>query len=95
MGVPVSSSLDVLALMREKLEPVAAEFLRLFDEAVLAPWDARGRPADEWPTIREAVDRIRPLAGEAVLATFSQVMAQVVADRLAEQTVPPDPTPDA
>lgn len=95
MGVPVSSSLDVLALMREKLEPVAAEFLRLFDEAVLAPWDARGRPADEWPAIREAVDRIRPLAGEAVLATFSQVMAQVVADRLEEQTVPVAPSPDA
>lgn len=92
MGVSVNDSLEVLGTMREKLEPVAKEFVRLFDEAVLAGWDARGRPADEWPTIRAAVDRIRPLAGEAVLAVFNQVMAKVVADRLEEQAVPPDDT---
>ncbi len=86
MGLDPDRSLDVLDLMKTNLGPVAAAFVRLFDEAVLAPWDARGRPADEWPAIRESVDRIRPLAGEAVLAVFHQMMASVISERL-EQAV--------
>ncbi|HEX9889171.1 MAG TPA: MerR family transcriptional regulator [Nitriliruptorales bacterium] len=93
MGVAASRSLDALERMREHLVPIAQEFVKLFDEAVLAPWDARGRPADEWPAIREAVDRIRPLAGEAVLAVFNQMMADAVAQRL-EESVVPEQTPD-
>jgi DNA-binding transcriptional MerR regulator len=89
MGVPVSRQLDVLALMREHAAAIAAAYLQLFDEAVLAPWDARGRPAEEWPEIRAAVDRIRPLAGEALLAVFRQTMSAAVASRLAE-TADPD-----
>lgn len=90
MGVPAGRSLDALERMREHLEPIAHEFVRLFDEAVLAPWDARGRPAEEWAAIRESVDRIRPLAGEAVLSVFSAVMADAVAERLEEALVPED-----
>ena len=60
----------------------------MFDEATLAPWDARGRPADEWPAIRESVERIRPLANEAVLGVFQQMMADVVSARLAEAVDP-------
>lgn len=93
MGLDPNRSLDVLEQMRRHLEPIAAEFVKLFDEAVLAPWDARGRPADEWPAIRESVDRIRPLAGEAVIAVFHQMMAEVITDRLAEEV--DEPTPDA
>ncbi len=87
MGVPADRSLDALAVMKEHLAPIATEFVKLFDEAMLAPWDARGRPSDEWPDIREAVDRIRPLAGEAVLSVFSQVMAEIVADMLEQSAL--------
>lgn len=88
MGVPTRRSFEVLELMREHLAPIAEEFLRVFDEATLAPWDARGRPADEWPAIRESVERIRPLANEAVLGVFQQMMADVVSARLAEAVDP-------
>ncbi len=84
MGVGTHRALDVLALMRDRVEPIARAYVDLFDEAVLAPWDARGRPADEWPEIREAVERIRPLAGQALLAVFHQVMADAVEERLGE-----------
>jgi len=84
MGVPTERMLDVLATMREHAQAVARTYVRLFDEAVLAPWDARGRPAEEWPAIREAVERIRPLAGQALLAVFNQVMSQAVAGSVEE-----------
>lgn len=87
MGLPVERMLDVLELMREHAEAVAESYVQIFDEAVLAPWDARGRPDAEWAQITAAVDRIRPLAGEALLATFRQVMADVIAEHL-QRTLP-------
>lgn len=84
MGVPAARTLDVLETMRDCARQVAAAYLEIFDEAVLAPWDARGRPAGEWADIRAAVDRIRPLAGEALLAVFQQAMVEAVEELLAE-----------
>jgi hypothetical protein len=60
LGVTVERQLDVLETMRAHARAVADEYVDLFDEAVLADWDARGRPAEEWPEVREAVDRIPP-----------------------------------
>ncbi len=86
-GIDIDRALDVLDTMREHAAAVADAYVAVFDEAVLAPWDARGRPEDEWPAIREAVERIRPLAGEALLGVFNQVMAQTIARRV-EEAVP-------
>jgi DNA-binding transcriptional MerR regulator len=83
LGVSVERQLDVLATMRDHARAVADAYVELFDEAVLADWDARGRPAEEWPAVREAVDRIRPLASQALLAVFHQTMVQAIADKVA------------
>jgi DNA-binding transcriptional MerR regulator len=86
MGLAPDRMLDVLEQMRLHARAVAEEYVKVFDEAVLAPWDARGRPEDEWASIREAVDRIRPLAGEALLAVFRQVMADIITEQMAAST---------
>ncbi len=83
MGLPPDRMLDVLELMRVHAKAVGEAYVQIFDEAVLAPWDARGRPDDEWSGIAEAVDRIRPLAGEALLSVFRQVMADLIAEQIA------------
>ncbi len=93
MGVPADRALDVLEVLREHVVPIAQAYVEVFDEAVLTPWEARGRPADEWPDVREAVDRIRPLAGEALLAVFRQAMTEAVAHRLSD-TRAADEAPD-
>jgi DNA-binding transcriptional MerR regulator len=87
LGAGLARLLDVLEVMRTSATRVAEEFVALFDEAVLEPWDTRGRPDDEWPDIREAVERMRPLAGEAVVAVFGQVMAEAVANKV-QDSVP-------
>ncbi|MFT6804367.1 MAG: hypothetical protein ACJA2H_001382, partial [Nitriliruptoraceae bacterium] len=71
------------AVMRENVVGIARSYVELFDEMVLGPWDARGRPSDEWKNIREAVEEIRPVAGEALLAVFQQVISQAIADSIA------------
>lgn len=90
MGTPVSRQLDVLERMRAHALAVAELYVELFDDVVLADWDARGRPPDEWQRVREALERIRPLAGDALLAVFHQVMAQAVADRVEAAASPDD-----
>ena len=82
LGAGADGALDVLAQMREHASAIADAYVTLFDEAVLAPWDARGRPDDEWPAIRGAVERMRPLAGQALMSVFSAAMAQAVARRV-------------
>ncbi|MDX1658086.1 MAG: MerR family transcriptional regulator [Nitriliruptorales bacterium] len=84
MEMSPDRALDVLAEMRAHTRAIADAFVELFDETVLAPWDARGRPDDEWPAVRAAIDRMRPLASEAVLSVFQQAMAEAVADQLGD-----------
>jgi DNA-binding transcriptional MerR regulator len=91
MGAEVPRALDVLETMRTHAQAIADAYVELFDEAVLAPWDARGRPADEWAAVRTAVERVRPIAGEALLAVFNQVMSQAVAERVAAAGAAPHP----
>jgi DNA-binding transcriptional MerR regulator len=91
LGVTITRQLDVLEQMRTHATAVASAYVAMFDEAILADWDARGRPAEEWQRVREALERVRPLAGDALLAVFQQVMAQTVAD-LVESAARPDET---
>lgn len=95
MAIGYDRLLDLLALIREHASVVADAYVDVFDEAVLAPWDARGRPAGEWPDVRERVDRMRPLAGEALLAVFGQVMTQAIADRLGGEDQPDAPSDES
>lgn len=90
MGVGIARALDVLELLRASAETVAHAFVELFDEAVVAPFDARGRPSDDWAEVRASVERLRPLAGEALLAVFHRVMREVVAEQLANAGMPDD-----
>lgn len=82
MGVGFDRALDVLATIREHAGAVAEAYVEMFDEAVLAPWDARGRPDDEWREIRESVERLRPIAGDALLAVFNQLIERAITESL-------------
>lgn len=82
MGVGFDRALDVLATIREHAGAVAEAYVEMFDEAVLAPWDARGRPDDEWRDVRESVERLRPIAGDALLAVFNQLIEQAITESL-------------
>lgn len=80
LGVPAA---DVLTLQREMnrhVGAVAKAFVRLYLEHVWHPFVTKGQPEEMWPGVRDALDRLQPLAGEALLATFRLVMEKAVAD---------------
>src|SRR5947208_2625646 len=47
-------------------------------EQVWKPFDAEGRPEERWPEVREALERLRPLASEALVAVFQIAMGDAV-----------------
>ena len=48
------------------------------------PFDRAGRPAEEWPRVQEALQRMRPLAADALLASFQLAMDEATEQALGE-----------
>jgi DNA-binding transcriptional MerR regulator len=78
LGVPPATALEVAAQVRTHARRVARVFIELFMESVWKPFNQAGRPEEEWPKVRDALERLRPLASEALLAIFQQVMSEAV-----------------
>jgi DNA-binding transcriptional MerR regulator len=79
LGVPLE---DVLRLQKEinrHVAAVAKAFVRLYVEHVWHPFVTKGQPEEMWPAVKEALDRLQPLAGEALLATFRLAMDDATA----------------
>ena len=80
LGVPLSHALAVATTIQRHSRQIAAAFVRLFVDDVL---DA---DPDDFARHGEALERLRPLAAEAVLAGFTQTMSReierAVEDRL-------------
>ena len=80
LGLPAELALDVVEKVRRHAEGVAKVFVRLFLEQVWKPFDDAGQPEDRWPEVREALERLRPLASESLLAVFQLTMTEAVDD---------------
>ena len=65
-----------LAYLYEAEDPDGA--YKLFVDELWKPFDQDDRPDERWPDITESIERLRPLASEAVLALFKQTMAEEV-----------------
>ncbi len=75
LGVPPRAALDVLSKIRKQADASARTFIDLFLEQVWKPFDEAGRPPERWPEVREALERVRPLANDAVLSVFGLAMS--------------------
>jgi len=69
-GIPLSAALAVIEKLVRNSQSSARAFVKLFVEELWKPFDAAGRPAERWPEMTEAVEQLRPLASEALNATF-------------------------
>ena len=76
LGIPPQTALDVAAKLRRQSREIARVFIELVLENVWKPFERAGRPDEEWPRVREALERLRPLASESLLAIFQLVMTE-------------------
>lgn len=78
LGVPPEATIEVVSKLRRHADGVARTFVDLFIDQVWKPFDAAGRPPERWPEIVDAIERLRPLAGEALIAVFKLAMTEAV-----------------
>ncbi len=78
LGIPGEEALDVVAKLRRLTDSAAKTFVALYLEAVWKPFDRDGRPEERWTEVHESMERLRPLAADAVLAVFTIAMGDAV-----------------
>jgi len=84
LGIPLSHALAVAERIQRNSRPIADAFIRLFVEDVIGPGDPSQRTPEEWERLRDALERLRPLATEAVRAGFQQTMSAAVDEQVAK-----------
>jgi DNA-binding transcriptional MerR regulator len=75
LGIGPADALELVARIRRHADAVAQAFARTFIERVWKPFDEAGRPEERWPEVREALERVRPLAADAMLSVFQLAMS--------------------
>lgn len=75
LGVEPEEALALVKAIRRHADAIARRFAETFVEHVWKPFDEAGRPEERWPEVREALERVRPLAADAVLSVFGLAMS--------------------
>jgi DNA-binding transcriptional MerR regulator len=70
MGIELPDALAVIEKLDRNAQSSARTFVELFVEKVWKPFDDAGRPEEGWEEIIAAIGRLRPLAFDALTATF-------------------------
>jgi DNA-binding transcriptional MerR regulator len=74
LGISLHAALAVVARVRRDCESISRTFTKLFLEGVWEPFERAGQPPERWDELIHAVNSLRPLASEALLALFKQEM---------------------
>ena len=77
-GVPLHAALSVIEKVKRNAESTSRAFVKLFLDELWKPFEEDGQPDERWPEITESIERLRPIASEALLAMFKQTLAAEV-----------------
>jgi DNA-binding transcriptional MerR regulator len=78
LGMSVNEVLDVAEKVRRHADGIADVFVKLYLREVWKPFKDQEVPTERWPEVRDALERLRPLAVEAVMAIFPMAMSDAV-----------------
>jgi DNA-binding transcriptional MerR regulator len=78
MGIALPAALAAIEKLNRNSHSAARTFVKLFLEELWKPFDEAGRPDEGWPEIIESIERLRPLAVEALVATFRLILTEEV-----------------
>jgi DNA-binding transcriptional MerR regulator len=85
-GISLDGALAILEKLERYCDAIAREFMSLFLGQVWQPFERAGMPAGQWPEIEQAIERLRPLASEALMSVFQQRMSAQVEAAFGEIT---------
>jgi DNA-binding transcriptional MerR regulator len=70
LGISLRTTLELIERVSRDCDSVARSFTKLFLKELWEPFEREGQPEERWDELIAAVDSLRPLASEALLATF-------------------------
>ncbi len=85
-GVALDSALSVLEDIARHSDSVSRSFLEVFLREVWKPFAQADMPAEQWPEIEAAVQRLRPIASEALMAIFQRQLSGQIEGAFSEIT---------
>jgi DNA-binding transcriptional MerR regulator len=86
LGVSPEAGLALADKLHKHAEGAARAYVDLFVKEIWEPFDRAGRPEEDWSKVREALDRMRPLASDALLAMFQITMGEAT-EKAGERTL--------
>ncbi|MDT7538513.1 MAG: hypothetical protein QOI82_2098 [Actinomycetota bacterium] len=88
LGIPPEKAVAAQLEVGRHAAEVARIYVELFKDTVWRDFDEAGQPDGEWPRVQRAVERVQPVASQALLASFRIVMAEAVDAALGELLSP-------
>jgi DNA-binding transcriptional MerR regulator len=76
VGMSSDAVLATAEKLRRRADDIAQLFTQLFLEQVWEPFDQAGRPEGDWPKVRQALDRTRPLGADVLMGVFQIAIAE-------------------
>ncbi len=70
LGISLRTTLEVIERVSRDCDSVARSFVKLFLKELWEPFERAGQPPERWDELIGAVDELRPIASEALLAMF-------------------------
>ena len=77
-GISLPHALDLLGDLQRYSRIVSEKLVKLFLDDVWRPFSEAGRPDTQWEEIAEAMEGLRPIAAEALLAIFRRTLSDEV-----------------
>lgn len=71
-GIPLRAALEVIQELQRHSDAVSRSFVKLFIREVWKPFARADMPAERWPEIEDAIERLRPAASEAMVTIFQE-----------------------
>ena len=85
-GISLTGALAILEDIERHADSISRAFVKLFLKEVWKPFQEADMPAEMWPEIEMAIERLRPIAAEAMLAIFQQRMSAQVETAFGQMT---------
>jgi DNA-binding transcriptional MerR regulator len=74
LGIPLPPALELVERVSRDCDSISRAFTRLFLKELWDPFERAGKPEERWDELIAAVEALRPLASEALLALFKPAM---------------------
>ncbi len=85
LGIPPEMVIAAQQRVTAHAQAAAKVYVDMFRDTVWRAFADAGQPPAEWDRVQQAVERVQPVASQAMLAAFRQAMAEAIDAALGEE----------